>query len=205
MTTLRSVQAHELHGGRRSRGASWSTIQVQAWCQCGWASAWRSWTNGTTATNVADAVRADLDDHQAASGHTPVPSGCPGPAGYHQRCGWFHTFDDACPAPPDSTAGRIQRVAQATINNPARALDRLAAINELRAWLDDQEAQAVIGARMARCTWQDIAGAFGITRHAARDRWEPQIKRYEAVGLLDPDASQPPPLPVITTVAAPEP
>jgi len=45
----------------------------------------------------------------------------------------------------------------------------------------------VIGARMTRCTWDDIADAAGITREHAFARWSRQIARYETAGLLDPE------------------
>lgn len=205
MTTPRSIQAHDLHAGRRAHGATWATTRVQAWCQCGWASPWRHWAQDPSTTAVVnEAVRADLADHHTSTGHTAFPAGQPQPPGYHQRCGWFHAFDDACPTPADSPAGRIQRVAQASLRNPVTALDRLAAINELRAWLDDQEIQAVIGARMTRCRWESVALAAGITREHALDRWASQIARFEAAGLLEPDPPAAALAPVTRTGEAPE-
>jgi len=74
-----------------------------------------------------------------------------------------------------------------TLGPPARALDRLAAIEELRAWLDDQENEAAIGARLTRCTWAEMGTAIGATRQAAWNRWGQMIARYENAGILDPD------------------
>lgn len=73
----------------------------------------------------------------------------------------------------------------ATSTDAALALDRLRAIQELRAWLDDQEAEAVIGCRMARATWAEMGAAIDATRQAAFNRWGSTIKRYESVGLID--------------------
>jgi hypothetical protein len=130
-----------------------------------------------------------LDSHGRQTGHRPFPhDSIPDVDGYHQRCGWFHGFQDACPIPPDSPSGQLARIAGvATLTDPDPSLDRLAAIRQLRAWLDDQQLQAIIAARLASCPWPDIARAVGVTTQAASAQWGILIGRYEAAGLLTPD------------------
>jgi hypothetical protein len=177
--------------GRRSRGPTWSAIHVQAFCRCGWATNWQPWTSAPTAAAAAiHMIDAALKDHSRQSGHQPFPhDGIPEVDGYHQRCGWFHGFQDACPIPPDSPAGQLARVgAVPTLGDRVRSLHRLAAIQQLRAWLDDQQLEAIIAARLSGCTWPNIAQAADVTTQDARDQWGPLIGRYEAAGLLTPDA-----------------
>ncbi len=45
------------------------------------------------------------------------------------------------------------------------------AIEELRAWLAEQETEAVLGARLQRATWAEMGEAVGITRQGAFSRW----------------------------------
>lgn len=126
-------------------------------CTCGWSGPRR---------NTYEHAAQDERDHYRDSGHYPL-----------QR-----------DAPPDSPARQLQRITRGPVlTNPARALDRLTAIRELRAWLDDKEPQAVIGARMARATWDEIGAAWGgASRQAAYNRWGRMIKRYEQTRLLEP-------------------
>ncbi len=63
-------------------------------------------------------------------------------------------------------------------------MDRVAATVQLRRWVTDIEIQAVIGARMARCTWAEIGTGAGTTKQGAYNRWGKMIDRYEAAGLL---------------------
>ena len=172
--------------GRRSRGRSWSAIRVQAFCQCGWATTWQPWAPGPAASAAIQTIEAALDNHHRQTGHQPFPSdGIPDLDGYHQRCAWFHAFQDPCPSPPHSPAGQTARIdATPTLGDPARSIDRLTAIQESRAWLDDQQLQAIIGARLSHCTWPDIARALRVTTHDARAQWGALIGRYEAAGLL---------------------
>ena len=176
--------------GRRSRGRSWSAIRFQAFCQCGWATSWQPWASGPAASVAIQTIEAALDGHRRQTGHVPFPHDSkPEVDGYHQCCGWFHGFQDACPSPPDSPAGHIARIDGApTLRDPARSLDRLAAIQTLRAWLDDQQLHAIIAARLAHCTWPDIAGALGFTAQEACAKWRALVGRYQAAGLLTPDA-----------------
>jgi hypothetical protein len=182
---LPSVRHDEIHSGRRSRG--WDpAIDAQAFCECGWEGPWRSWSTPGVTPTAAELIAEELAAHRADTGHPEFPDDT---AGRHVRCGgWFHQFNDDCPSPLDSTTGRIRRATRATTGGapvPA-ALDRLSAIQELRVWLDDEELQAVIGCRMARVTWAEIGQATGTSKQGAFNRWGPQIRRYEAAGLLDP-------------------
>ena len=176
--------------GRRSQGRSWSAIRVQAFCQCGWATTWQPWASGPAASVALQTIEAALDDHRQ-TGHLPFPSdGSPDLDRYHQRCGWFHGFQDTCPSPPDLPAGHLARIDGApTLGDPTLSLDRLAAIQAQRAWLDDQQLQAIIGARLAHCTWPDINGALDVTTQEACAKWGALVGRYEAVGILAPDAA----------------
>jgi hypothetical protein len=177
--------------GRRSRGPTWSAIHVQAFCQCGWTTNWQPWTSAPTAAAAAiHMIDAALKDHGRQSGHQPFPDGIPEVDGYHQRCGWFHGFQDVCPIPPDSPAGQLARVgAVPTLGDRVRSLHRLAAIQQLSAWLNDQQLEAIIAARLSGCTWPNIAQAADVTTQDAREQWGPLIGRYETAGLLSPSAS----------------
>jgi hypothetical protein len=179
--------------GRRSQGPTWSAIHVQAFCQCGWATSWQPWASNPAAAPAAiHMIDAALEDHSRQIGHQRFPhDGIPEVDGYHQRCGWFHDFQDACPIPPDSPAGQITRICGLpTHGDPMRSLDRLTAIQQLQTWLDDQQLQAIIGARLTGCAWPDIAAAVGVTTQHATAKWGALIGRYEAAGLLTPDRSQ---------------
>jgi hypothetical protein len=117
----------DLHGGLRSTGRLPLHLQVQAFCQCGWTGLKRPWDR-----DAGDAERAELAAHLADSDHRKIPIGVPTPDGYHQACGHFHQLNDACPVPPDSPRGLLQRIAGgSTIGRRDRALDRLTAIDEL--------------------------------------------------------------------------
>jgi hypothetical protein len=178
---LRTVQPQELHGGLRATGSHPLHIVVEAFCQCGWTGPPHPWAVGVRATE-----QAELDAHLADNDHTPFPDDADG---YHSYgCGHFHQLNDACPYPPDSPAGQLRRITTgSTLGHPDRALDRLSAIEELRAWLDDQEKEAAIGARLARCTWNEMGQAIGSTRQAAWNRWGQMITRYENAGVLLPE------------------
>jgi hypothetical protein len=131
---LRSLPPDDLHGGLRSTGHPLH-LQVHALCQCGWTGPKWPWDH-----DAGDAERADLAAHLADSGHRMFPIGVPTPDGYHQSCGHFHQLNDHCPVPPGSPRGLLQRIAGgSTIGRRDQALDRLTAVDELRAWLDDQE------------------------------------------------------------------
>jgi hypothetical protein len=78
-------------------------------------------------------------------------------------------------------------VIEASTSEPSVALDRLAAVVELRDWLDEQQLMAVIGARMARCPWEDLGAAMDLTEPEVRCRFGPLMRRYEDAGLLPGD------------------
>lgn len=164
---LRLVESNDFCAGLRSTGSHPDHVVVQAFCQCGWTGPTHPWLPG-----AGDDERDELAAHIAATGHHPFTWGVPTPDAYHGACGHFHDLNDACPVPADSPRGRLQRITA-----------------ELEAWLHDQEAQALIGARLAGCTWTDIASAVGVTVDDATRRWGPMIGRYERAGLLDPDPS----------------
>ena len=163
-------------------------LMVFADCNCGWSGPVR-WCDGQLLpAEVAKAVRADRAGHEADTGHGTDPE--VGAEGRHDfGCGFYHELSGRCPLPPDSPAGRVQRVLQGTLGNRRAALDRLAAIDELRSWLADQETEAVIGARLGRATWAEMGTAVGITRQGAFNRWGQTVKAYEAAGLLHPAAT----------------
>jgi hypothetical protein len=64
--------------------------------------------------------------------------------------------------------------------------DQLAAIVELRHWLDEEEAYGVIRACLAGCAWADITVVMTATTGDVDNRWAPLIGRYEVAGLLKP-------------------
>jgi hypothetical protein len=180
MADLPSVRPTELHGGLASSGYDLS-VTVWAWCQCGFTGPRRA----SLAPETRQLEQADLEEHLAMSGHTAFLDGTPGADGLHRACGHFHDFQDSCPAPPDSPRGQLGRAMRATLNDPTAALDRLAAIAELRSWLEEQEQMAVIGARMSRATWAEMGSAIGTSRQGAWNRWGTMVRRYEEAGLLD--------------------
>ncbi len=79
-----------------------------------------------------------------------------------------------------------------TLRGTAGALDQLAAIDELRRWLDEQETHGIIRARIAGCDWTDIAAALATDTGDLQRRWGPPIRRYEAAGLLKPSPKDEP-------------
>lgn len=159
-------------------------LMVFADCNCGWAGPVR-WCDGQLISpETTAAVTADREGHEAATGHGQDPE--VGAEGRHDfGCGFYHGLTGRCPLPVDSPAGRVQRVLRSRLGNRHAALDALVAIDELRAWLAEQEPQAVIGARIARATWAEMGEAVGITRQGAFNRWGAVVKGYEAAGVLE--------------------
>lgn len=114
-----------------------------------------------------------------------------------------HTLHGAgVPVAPDDPWELLERALQETVIDPVVALDRLNAIDALRLLLDGLERRAVLGARRAGCTWLGMSAAVGVTRGRAVARWHPQIHRWEAAGLVDPDPLPPPAAPVDAAAAA---
>jgi hypothetical protein len=188
-----TIPPRQYHCGRRSRGRAWLTVEVQAFCECGWATPWQLWaTPPDAAAKASTRTKTALDEHQAFTTHRRFPNDrWPEPDGYHHRCGWFHDFQDVCPAPPTSTTGRVNRVSGgSSLGDRTATLDQLAAIHELRDWLDEQEAHGVIRARLAGFAWADIAVVTATTTGDAYNRWAPLIHRYEAAGLLKPTPAE---------------
>ncbi len=171
------------HHGIRTAGR-FESVTAWGFCDCGWEGTRRAWWTPDGGPSVGERIAVELADHEADTGHGPVVAGVPAPEGYHAACGAFHGFDDDCLIPPGSPAGRVRRATAATSSDAVLALDRLRAVIELRAWLDDQEAEAVIGARLARATWAEMGAAIDSTRQAAFNRWGPTVKRYETAGLI---------------------
>jgi hypothetical protein len=178
---LRSVQPDDFHGGLRATGSHPLHLAVHAFCQCGWTGPTHPWGPG-----VADLEAAELAGHLTESSHQPFPDDADG---YHSYgCGHFHQLNDTCPYPPDSPAGQLRRITTGpTLGHPQRALDRLTAIEQLRTWLNDQEKEAAIAARLTRCTWNEMGRAIGATRQAAWNRWGQMINHYENAGVLPPE------------------
>ena len=172
------------HHGIRCQGRL-QAVTAWGFCDCGWEGTRYPWWVPGAQPPPGELIDAELAAHEAATGHAGVVGGVPSPDDYHAVCAAFHGFNDDCLIPPTSPVGRVQRATVTTSSDAPLALDRLEAIQQLRAWLDDQEAQAVIGCRMARATWAEMGAAIGSTRQAAFNRWGPTIKRYEAVGLID--------------------
>ncbi len=167
-------------------------LMVFADCNCGWSGPVR-WCDGQLiSAETAAAVRAERAAHEAESGHGEDPE--LGAEGRHDfGCGFYHALAGRCPLPPDSPAGRVHRVLRGTLGNRHAALDRLVAIDELRAWLAEAEPQAVIGARLERATWAEMGDAVGITRQGAFGRWGSIVKGYEAAGVLQAPPEPPAP------------
>jgi hypothetical protein len=73
-----------------------------------------------------------------------------------------------------------------SLKGKAAALDQIAAIAELREWLDEQQTHGIIRARIAGCAWTDIAAAGATDAGDVQRRWGSMVRRYEAAGLLKP-------------------
>lgn len=188
----------------RSGAPARDDLAVFADCNCGWAGPVR-WCDGQLLPpEVSAAVRADRAGHEADTGHGEDLE--VGAEGRHDfGCGFYHSLTGRCPLPPDSPAGRVHRVLRGTLANRHAAIDRLAAIDELRSWLATQEAEAVIGARLARATWAEMGSAVGVTRQGAFNRWGQTVKSYEDAGLLRVDAPLPAPHPPVDPEAGQSP
>lgn len=181
--------------GRCSRGGTWLSIEVRAFCECGWTTRWQHWAVPPGAASAAQsAINGALAEHDVNTGHHQYRGdGAPVPDGYHQACGWFHAFQDCCPAPPTSPTGRVSRTcACLSLTGKAAALDQIAAIAELRVWLEEQQTNGIIRARIAGCAWTDIAAAGATDARDVQRLWGPMIRRYEAAGLLKPPPTEEP-------------
>lgn len=171
-------------------------LMVFADCNCGWAGPIRWCVGEILADEIGRSVRADRAGHEAATGHGEDPT--VGTEGRHEPgCGFYHRLGDRCPLPASSPSGMVHRVLRGTINDRHAAIDRLTAIEELGAWLTEEEQKAVIGARLARATWTEMGRAVGITRQGAFNRWGATIKAYEAAGLLSPAPDAPAAVPPV--------
>lgn len=178
----------EHRSGLRSSGAY--EMKAFAFCGCGWRGSPRRLRH-TMAAGVRQELELERAAHEEASGHR-LDDAIPPWSDHHLACGFYHGLNDACPLPTDSAGGRLLRAMIASTPDPTRSLDRLMAISELRTMLDHEERQAVIGARMARCAWVDLANAMDTTKGAVLQRFGDLIARYEAVGLLPRDGDDTP-------------
>lgn len=177
------IDGSPLYSGLRSAGGG-SSIEVHAWCQCGWTGPVSRCRRDLLPDGLRRDLEADRARHEEATGHASDPQVAP--EGRHDfGCGFYHRLNDACPKLVDSPGGRLARVLGASTSDPCRALDRLSATDELRNWLGETEVEAVIGARLARCTWAEIGAAIGISKAAAWNRWGQMISRYEQAGIID--------------------
>ncbi len=93
------------------------------------------------------------------------------PDGLHLICG--HLLDLRADCCPDGQSLRTlcPGAVQPVLNDQTAAIDRLTAIDELRAWLDDQVAMAVIGPRVAQATRAEMGATVGTSRQGAHNRW----------------------------------
>lgn len=95
------------------------------------------------------------------------------------------------PAPADSPQGLLERALRSTVSDPSVALDRLAAVDGLRQLLAGLEGRAVLGARLAGCSWAQMGAAVDVTSWQAYCRWREQVRRFEAAGLVEPEQLPP--------------
>jgi hypothetical protein len=160
------------HVGRLAAAGRWPHQQVWACCDCGWTAAHRRLDRHSHQLTLAD-----LAGHLREDAYPDNTEG-------HQACGHHHQLHDDCPIHPDSPAGLVCRAATSSRGDPNRAADRITAITALRAWLDDQEPQALIGAALNGLTWNQISHAAGLTLDQARHRWGDQLDRYHRAGIL---------------------
>lgn len=168
---------------RADRRLGRDDLAVWADCSCGWWGPTR-WCEGVILTEpVGEAVRAGRAAHEEETGHGEDPE--IGAEGRHDfGCGFYHRLNVSCPLPPTSPAGRVRRALGGTLTDRRAAVDRLAAVDELRGWLSEQEREAVLGARLARVTWVEMGAAVGISRQGAHNRWGAIVKNLEAAGVL---------------------
>lgn len=171
------------HSGLRASGAAHPV--VSAFCSCGWTGSRHELDRGRLLLpGWREELEAERTHHEHASGHSAAD---PAAEGYHRACKFFHQLNDVCPIPADCGIGLVIRAEAASTGDHVIALDRVSATVLLRHWVDQIEIQAVIGARMARCTWAELGTAAGTTKQGAYNRWGKRIDRYEAAGLLPGD------------------
>ena len=190
--TARLVPVEQLaaHSGLYARGAL--DVSVFAGCTCGWSSTAVHLRRSIMPAGLRESLEAERAGHEQASGHGEDRTVVPVPVGLHVGCGFYHGLNDDCPVGTDSPRGLLLRVLEASASESSVALDRLAAAAELRAWLDEQELMAVIGARLARCSWEDVGGAMALGEPEVWRRFGPLIHRYEVAGLLPGEEIGPP-------------
>lgn len=162
----------------------WPQQSVQAGCDCGWNGPTRP-LDDTSHAQVQDDLELHLADSPSAVDLSDEET--------HRRCGYRHHPQDDCPVPPTSPAGMLRRAVASGLGRPERALDRVRAITALRAWLDQTEAEAVIGAALNQVSWAGLADAAGICIDDAKARWAGQLDRYAAAGILPAMTDKPSP------------
>lgn len=175
---------HGRYSGLQSRhGPGRPDLQLFAFCRCGWRGP-AHWCDGEV---FEDAVRSELEAeraaHERATGHPEDLE--VGANGRHDfGCRFYHDLLDHCPKPASSPSGRLYRVLRAATTDVSQALGALRAIDELRRWLDEREPEAVMSARLAGATWEQIGETVGTTRQGAWNRWGRLTAAYEDAGLL---------------------
>lgn len=176
------VERLEAHSGLYARGSL--DVSVFPGCTCGWSGTVARLRRCIMPAGLRQRLEAERAGHEQASGHGEDRTVVPVPTGLHLGCGFHHELNDDCPVGTDSPRGRLLRAIEASTSEPSVALDRLAAVVELRDWLDEQQLMAVIASRMARCSWEDLATAMGLSEAEVRCRFGPLMRRYEVAGLL---------------------
>lgn len=171
--TIRPVSSHR--SWLLSEGI-WPRQSVQAGCDCGWVGPRRP----LEPSGDAD-INSDLEQHLVEIGCARVIID---DDRAHRGCGYRHDFHDECPLPPTSPAGRLRRALHSGLGDPDRALDRIRAITELRSFLDDQQAEAVIAVALNQSSWSDLADAANMSIDEAKARWAHQLDRYANAGIL---------------------
>lgn len=179
--------------GLRAHHGTPPDLVVSAFCTCGWSGPPRSCDGEVLEDDVRAELEAEREAHEAETGHgRDLEVGANGRHDF--GCGFYHGLLDHCPKPASSPAGRVYRVLRAATTDVDDALGALRSIDELRRWLDEQEPHAVVSARLAGATWEQVGETVGTTRQGAWNRWGRVVSAYEKTGILprsDEEAGEP--------------
>ncbi len=159
--------------------------RLRAICECGWKGPWH--------LGLGESIgEADGDLAEHAAGHEDgafrepfyVFSACG--VAYHPSCGHHHALADDCPLSPDSPLGTLRSILQADHGDATGALRALQNAVHLSSLVHGLGTAAVIGAREAGASWDQVEAACAPLELDAGTRWVGTIRELEAVGVVGP-------------------
>ena len=157
--------------------------RVRGICECRWRGPWHLGLSSA----IAEA-EGDVEEHAAthAGGVVRAPFFVMSARGiaYHRACGHHHSLADDCPAPAGSPAGLLRTLLGASTEEPGRAALRLTSAVSLAKLVHDEGASAVLGARMAGVSWDEVERICVNLDFDVAELWLEPVRHMEAVGLL---------------------